>query len=44
MILNKIIDQQRSALQAIADEEGIEEADFNITEESIMRELAGSEE
>jgi len=32
MILNKIIDQQKSALQAIADEEGIEEKDFNITE------------
>ena len=32
MILNKIIDQQKSALQAIADEEGIEEKNFNITE------------
>lgn len=32
MILNKIIDQQKSALQTIADEEGIEEKNFNITE------------
>ena len=32
MILNKIIDQQTSALQTIADEEGIEEKNFNITE------------
>ena len=44
MILNKIIDQQKTALQAVADEEGIGEADFNITEASIMKELASSEE
>lgn len=37
MILNKIIDQQKTALQAVADEEGIGEADFNITEASIMK-------
>ena len=47
MILSKIIDQQKNALRAMAeeDEDGIiNEEDFNITEESIMKELASSEE
>ena len=44
MIINKIIDQQKMALQSISGEEGINASDFNITEESIMRELGAAEE
>jgi|JI9StandDraft_2_1071091.scaffolds.fasta_scaffold221418_2 hypothetical protein len=44
MIINKIIDQQKNAFNAIHDEENdLEEDNFNITEESIMSELASAE-
>jgi hypothetical protein len=42
MILNKIIDQQKSALQTMGGE--VKGEEFNITEESIMKELSNSEE
>lgn len=45
MIINKIIDQQKNALKAMSEEgEAVNLADFNITEESIMNELASAED
>lgn len=45
MIINKIIDQQKSALRAMGEgEDAINEKEFNITEESIMNELSGAEQ
>ena len=44
MILNKIIDQQRTALRSMAEDGDLEEEDFQFTEESIMKELGSSEE
>lgn len=43
MILNKIIDQQKAALENIQDEGTLDDVDFTITEESIMNELANAE-
>jgi len=44
MILNKIIEQQKSALQTMSNNEGTGSEEYNITEESIMKELSNSEE
>jgi len=44
MILNKIIDQQRTALRSMAEDGDLAEEDFEFTEESIMKELGSSEE
>jgi hypothetical protein len=44
MIINKIIEQQKAALQTMSGNGEEEEEDFGITEESIMQELSNSEE
>lgn len=44
MILNKIIDQQKTAIKSMAEDDELEEKEMEITEESIMKELGSSEE
>jgi hypothetical protein len=44
MIINKIIDQQKTAIKTMSEEEDFEQEEMEITEESIMKELGSSEE